>query len=787
MPSPPPSIRTCLRLLVGCALVSALLITSAAHVRGESVILKNGTVYRGTVDRDNTIVTVYDSLKRIVLRDTKVSKFSSDTAEKYESFPVVQPLEANGGAMPRIILSTKAAPFDEFGRRSFEYVGERVGKSAKMTQAIVELGPKTMKIRGIETFWMNQIPTSDAPKASVLAILAKVDRKNKVERLRVGSFLIQAEWYPEALAELDQIGKDFPDAELAETLSNVRAQVQALAARQKLDEVKARTEARQPKTALAILKGFPTEGVPTDVLVTVRDQIRVIDRQKDADIALADSLRESAAALSSGDRERLQTTLVTMLQDLTDVPDVVRPRFVPFLAAKADPSSTPESRFALALSGWLAGAEKTTADLPTAFTLLDTRDLLQKYLQSGAAERSNILSSLLKLEIKGEKDQPKGPIPLATLRDLSQLTRPPLRQAVGETPGVARLLRVQDDTNVEPTEYSILLPPEYHPLRSYPMVVALHDDQSVDATPAERMRRAIDWWAEEAGKRGYIIIAPDYLAPDAAPDYRYTAGEHGAIELAIRDAKRRFAVDSDRVFLAGQRIGANAAWDFGLGHPDLFAGVIALSGLPAKYVWAYRDNVKRVPLFVAMGDLAPAESQLIFPFVKQLIAHNYDVTFYEHFRRGLEEFPEDTLAIFDWMSSRTRDPNPKLFTVATARSSDDRFYGVVIREFSPGRAVAPESVNPLGNNIKPATLNVKVRSLANLIDITSNGIRKMEVWLGPNQIDLTKKFEVRVNGKAAYKGVAKPDAEAFLEDLRVRGDRKQSYWLRVSAAVGGGR
>ena len=37
------------------------------------------------------------------------------------------------------------------------------------------------------------------------------------------------------------------------------------------------------------------------------------------------------------------------------------------------------------------------------------------------------------------------------------------------------LHRVVDDENAEPTEYAVLLPPEYHPLRSYPAVVALHD------------------------------------------------------------------------------------------------------------------------------------------------------------------------------------------------------------------------------------------------------------------------------------------------------------------------
>ena len=34
--------------------------------------------------------------------------------------------------------------------------------------------------------------------------------------------------------------------------------------------------------------------------------------------------------------------------------------------------------------------------------------------------------------------------------------------------------RVMDDENNEPTVYAVRLPPEYHPLRSYPAIVVLH-------------------------------------------------------------------------------------------------------------------------------------------------------------------------------------------------------------------------------------------------------------------------------------------------------------------------
>jgi hypothetical protein len=224
------------------------------------------------------------------------------------------------------------------------------------------------------------------------------------------------------------------------------------------------------------------------------------------------------------------------------------------------------------------------------------------------------------------------------------------------------------------------------------------------------------------------------------------------------------------------------AWDYGLAHPDLFAGVAIVSGLPGKYVLKTLAHADRIPLYVALGDLAPASNELVFgELLKPLIARSYDITYVEYFKRGLEDLHEEAPAIFDWMDKRRRDPYPKSFDVVTARDSDDRFYGIVIRDFQPGRTTAPEAVEPLGKNLNPATIKMRSSSLSNLLNITTTGVRRLDVWVNPKLIDFKKRMEVRVNGKAFFRGVAKPNLEPLLEDLRIRGDRQQIYWLKVSA------
>src|SRR6185437_2139692 len=179
---------------------------------------------------------------------------------------------------------------------------------------------------------------------------------------------------------------------------------------------------------------------------------------------------------------------------------------------------------------------------------------------------------------------------LELLTRIVQLMPPP-RHDAAEPTDKTTLHRVLEDENAEPTEYAVRLPPEYHPLRRYPALVVLHSGPG----PAS----AIDEWAEEAARHGYILIAPQYNLPGLPHDYRYTTSEHAAVELALRDARKRYSVDSDRVFIAGQITGGNMAWDYSLAHPDLFAGAVVFSGFPAKYVPAYAPRQQeRVPLYI---------------------------------------------------------------------------------------------------------------------------------------------------------------------------------------------
>lgn len=755
------------------------LLGSTSIALGDTVVLKNGLTYRGTVDKDKPLIWVYDGLKRVVLRDSKVTRIDSDASLKnFQIFPVDQPLVVHGGAMPKEVISVTAGPWNDRGRRTFAFEGSRAGKVVRMEQAINELGPYLVKIRGVDGFWLSTLATSQVPREVVLGMLAKVDQHDKNERIRVARFLIQSGWYTESRAELDRILSDFrDDADLKERVTLAKSslgQLEATQARSDIDRLRA---SRQPREAAARLKTFPTKDVAPDLETQIRELQRLEESQAAADKALGDDLKAAAGTLNKNQQSQIKAPLLEALKALGEAPDAVRDRFLAWQKARAaDPKLSEARQVALALSGYVVGQDAAIDDLETTQTLWSMRDQVRDYLASqGPAEREEILSKLEALSLPGTDGQPLAVKKVDTITRLAVRMPPPLhsdndmKAAAG-----AKTVRVKGDQNEEPTEYAVSLPPEYHPLRAYPTIVALHDGTGPKA--------AIAWWAAEASRRGFIVIAPEYRLPDQGKEYGYSESEHAAVELAIRDAKRRFAVDSDRVFVAGQLTGANMAWDFGLAHPDLFAGVVVISGLPFKYVNKYLEhNAEKVPMYVALGDLAPAANEVVFgQILKPLVLKAWDVTYLEYFRRGLEDLPEEAPAAVEWMEKRRRDPSPKSFEVESARPYDNRFYGIVVREFQQGRTMAPAAVEGFGKNLRPATIKLDSSKLSNLLRIKTSGVSRFDVWVSPTLIDFKKKMEVRVNDKPRYKGQTKPELAPVLEDLRIRGDRQQIYWMKVS-------
>src|SRR5262249_17433445 len=67
--------------------------------------------------------------------------------------------------------------------------------------------------------------------------------------------------------------------------------------------------------------------------------------------------------------------------------------------------------------------------------------------------------------------------------------------------------------------------------------------------------------------------------------------------------RRRFSVDSDRVFPYGWREGGTMAYDVGLAHPDQFAGVLPQNASTKYFPERYASNAQYLPFYIVEGDM----------------------------------------------------------------------------------------------------------------------------------------------------------------------------------------
>jgi phospholipase/carboxylesterase len=121
-------------------------------------------------------------------------------------------------------------------------------------------------------------------------------------------------------------------------------------------------------------------------------------------------------------------------------------------------------------------------------------------------------------------------------------------------------------------------PQHYADGYAYPLLVWLHD--------AGNNERELPQVMPHVSTRNYVGAAPrgPRRLTGAEPRFEWGSSEQLVLETeeriigAIEQARARFNVHAERIFLAGVGAGATSALRFALAHPELIAGVAAFDG-----------------------------------------------------------------------------------------------------------------------------------------------------------------------------------------------------------------
>jgi predicted esterase len=248
---------------------------------------------------------------------------------------------------------------------------------------------------------------------------------------------------------------------------------------------------------------------------------------------------------------------------------------------------------------------------------------------------------------------------------------------------------------------------------------------------------------------------------------------------ALRLAKRRYPIDTDRVLLFGYSMGGHGTWNIGVRFPDRFAGIAPCAGVLSEREAAGDDaaarkllpNARALQPWFTHGEKDEIEpvvnSRKIDAALTELgITHTYEeIPGGSHFLPllfGTGNRP----SLERWAAARKRDPAPaKVDFVSGGEYADGAFWLRIAKRSGPGAA----------------TIRGTADRKENLVQVSAEGpVAELCVYLDDRLLDLSKKVTLEVPGQEPVI-VAKPelDLETVLESWRTREDPKLVYGVRV--------
>lgn len=365
------------------------------------------------------------------------------------------------------------------------------------------------------------------------------------------------------------------------------------------------------------------------------------------------------------------------------------------------------------------------------------------------------------------------------------------------------------------------LPADYSAARQWPLILSLHG-----FNPANP--EYVDWWRVE--QRHHPIAetkATIVIEPHGRGNAQYLGMGDRDVMRCLDEAKRRFSVDAERVYLTGESMGGHGTWAIASRHPDVFAAAAPVFGgwdfrvsnvsgppvapppqtsldafsLERSSSFANAENLLHVPLMIVHGDAdASVNVENSRHVVRMMQRWGYDVRYHEMPGWAHEELSQQP-AIADWLLTHRRIAAPKSIRVRSTDLAGAAAYWLRVRSFQNPAEVIRVSAEVLqpglvridSSNVAALTLDMPVplrdstgkvqivwngqthqpREISGVIELgarpASSGLQKRAGLEGPLPAVLTTPFIVVV-------GTVSPD-KRMREHIQARAHSFSQQWL----------
>ncbi|MDP6538535.1 MAG: hypothetical protein QF903_09865 [Planctomycetota bacterium] len=261
-------------------------------------------------------------------------------------------------------------------------------------------------------------------------------------------------------------------------------------------------------------------------------------------------------------------------------------------------------------------------------------------------------------------------------------------------------------------EFALHAPSKYNPRQAYPLVLCLPDE---DERPSDHLIER--WLTEPTIKDGAILVGvpmPEDVAAWTGIGSEGNPGGVGILLSVFKSVRESYAIDYDRVFIAGRGVGVAAGMSIASMFPDRFAGVIGRSGDAAEVAV---ENFRNLPTFFAGG------GQRASAFAERLKA------------AGIENCtvqPDATAdLVWAWIAGTTRDSNPSEVLLLPGVPFPNKAYWVEI---------------PPHDGSTEARLAARIDRETNTVVVESTGIASVTLAFNDILVDLSRPVKVICNG-----------------------------------------
>ena len=310
--------------------------------------------------------------------------------------------------------------------------------------------------------------------------------------------------------------------------------------------------------------------------------------------------------------------------------------------------------------------------------------------------------------------------------------------------------------------YGVVVPEGYDPEFSYPVEFLLHG-----GVARPEWGPGVEWW-----RSGYANLQREdriIVVPAAWREaFWWHDNQADNLPAVLREVKRLYNVDDNRVSMTGISDGGTGAYFFAFKQPSEWASFLPYIGHPGVLrnpaggvnYRLFFENLTAKPLYIVNGELDrlyPATS--LQSFVDVLIEARVEHVFrvIEGGGHNTRWLPEETPAIEQFKTGHPRDPFPEFLQWVADR--DDRYNrNMWLR------------VDEMANPEYLAVL--KAKREANRFTVEATAVAGFSLLLNPEEIDFSQPVVVDVNGETVYDDMVEQSADTLLRWARETLDRQ---------------